>query len=162
VARVLIVGCGCRGQLLTRELVAGGYAVRGTTRDPDRAPAIAAAGAEPYVGDPGRLATLVGALDAVGVLCWLLAGATGDADDVAALHGPRLQTMLEEVVDTPVRGVVYEAKGTVDGGLLEAGADIAAEASRRWSIPLARLDADPRDVDGWVASARAAIDRLVA
>ena len=37
VARVLIVGCGCRGQALARELRAAGHAVRGTTRDPARA-----------------------------------------------------------------------------------------------------------------------------
>ena len=42
-ARVLIVGCGGRGQALARELVAAGHAVRGTTRDPARADAIAAA-----------------------------------------------------------------------------------------------------------------------
>ena len=31
-ARVLIVGCGCRGRALAAELVAGGHAVRATTR----------------------------------------------------------------------------------------------------------------------------------
>ena len=35
-ARVLIVGCGGRGQALARELVAAGHAVRGMTRDPAR------------------------------------------------------------------------------------------------------------------------------
>ena len=33
-ARVLIVGCGGRGQALARELAAAGHAVRGTTRSP--------------------------------------------------------------------------------------------------------------------------------
>jgi 3-hydroxyisobutyrate dehydrogenase-like beta-hydroxyacid dehydrogenase len=46
-ARVLIVGCGCRGQALARELRAAGHAVRGTTRDAGKVAAIAAAGAEP-------------------------------------------------------------------------------------------------------------------
>ena len=77
-ARVLIVGCGCRGQALARDLRAAGHAVRGTTRDPARAPAIAAAGAEPYVGDPDRIATLMDALSGVTILCWLMGSASGD------------------------------------------------------------------------------------
>ena len=44
VARVLIIGCGGRGQALARELVAAGHAVRGTTRDAGAGRAIAAAG----------------------------------------------------------------------------------------------------------------------
>ena len=76
-ARVLIVGCGCRGQALARDLRAAGHAVRGTTRDPARADAIAAAGAEPYVGDPDRIATLMDALAGVTILCWLMGTATG-------------------------------------------------------------------------------------
>ena len=46
-ARVLIVGCGCRGRALAADLRGAGHAVRGTTRDPGRTAAIAAAGAEP-------------------------------------------------------------------------------------------------------------------
>jgi Trk K+ transport system NAD-binding subunit len=62
VARVLIVGCGCRGRVLARDLRAAGHAVRGTTRDAARTAAIAEAGVEPYVGDPDRIATLMEAL----------------------------------------------------------------------------------------------------
>ena len=36
--------------------------------------------------------------------------ASGIPESLAALHGPRLQTLLEKLVDTPVRGVVYEAR----------------------------------------------------
>ena len=68
-ARVLIVGCGCRGQALARDLVAAGHAVRGTTRSEDRTAAIAEAGAEPYVGDPDRIGTLMGALSGVTIVC---------------------------------------------------------------------------------------------
>ena len=71
-ARVLIVGCGCRGQALARDLRAAGHAVRGTTRDPGKAAAIAATGAEPYVGDPDRVATLMEALTGVTIVCWLM------------------------------------------------------------------------------------------
>ena len=124
-ARVLIVGCGCRGQALARDLVAAGHAVRGTTRDPARAEAIAAAGAEPYHGDPDRIGTLMGALAGVTVVCWLL-GAVPDPD----LHGGRLRMLFEKLVDTPVRGVVYERA-------LPEGEAIARDAAERWRIPVA-------------------------
>jgi uncharacterized protein YbjT (DUF2867 family) len=139
-ARVLIVPCGCRGQALARELADAGHAIRGTTRDPARAAAIAAAGAEPYVGDPDRIGTLMQALTAVTVLCWLF-GSVADAD----LHGGRLRMLFEKLVDTPVRGVVYEA------GLPE-GERIARDAAERWQIPVEIVSP---------GGARAAIDRLL-
>ena len=123
-ARVLIVGCGCRGRALARELVAAGHAVRGTTRDPANAEAIAAAGAEPYVGDPDRIATLMEALPGVAVVCWLLAPVAAPA-----LHGPRLRMLLEKLVDTPVRGVVYE-RGS------EEGERLVRAAAQTWRIPV--------------------------
>ena len=127
-ARVLIVGCGCRGQALARDLVAAGHVVRGTTRDPARADAIAAAGAEPYLGDPDRIGTLMGALAGVTVVCWLL-GAVPDPD----LHGGRLRMLFEKLVDTPVRGVVYERA-------LPEGEAIARDAAERWRIPVAVIE----------------------
>ncbi len=123
-ARVLIVGCGCRGRSLARALVAGGHAVRGTTRDPGRTAAIAEAGAEPYVGDPDQIGTLMGALTGVTVICWLLG--TVPAPD---LHDGRLRMLFEKLVDTPVRGVVYE-RGS------PAGEAIARDAAERWQIPV--------------------------
>jgi len=162
VARVLIVGCGCRGQGLARELVAAGHAVRGTTRDPARQAAIRAAGAEAHLGDPDRVATLMPALAGVTVLCWLLGSAQGSPDAVAALHGPRLAMLLERLVDTPVRGVVYEVAGAVDPAVLAAGVGVARAAQATWNIPLALLDADPTSYEAWRAAARAAIEGLLA
>ena len=153
-ARVLIVGCGCRGRALARDLRAAGHAVRGTTRDPARASAIEAAGAEPYVGDPDRIATLMEALAGVTILCWLMGTATGDVDRVAALHDGRLRMLWEKLVDTPVRGVVYE-------GALPQGEQVARTASQTWQIPLEVLAADPLDHDAWLRGARAAVDRLL-
>jgi nucleoside-diphosphate-sugar epimerase len=111
VARVLIVGCGCRGRELARTLRADGHAVRGTTRDAANSAAIAEAGAEPYVGDPDRIATLMDALTGVTILVWLF-GSIPDHD----LHDGRLRMMFEKLVDTPVRGVIYE--GTPSGAAL--------------------------------------------
>jgi uncharacterized protein YbjT (DUF2867 family) len=161
VARVLIVGCGARGQALARELVAAGHAVRGTTRDPARAEAIRAAGAEPYVGDPDRIGTLMEALAGVTIVCWLMGSATGDPERVFALHDGRLRMLWEKLVDTPVRGVVYEAAGSVDEAALVRGEAVARVAHETWRIPLEYLRADPADREAWIAAGRTAVDRLL-
>jgi nucleoside-diphosphate-sugar epimerase len=161
VARVLIVGCGCRGQALARDLRAAGHAVRGTTRDPARAAAIAAAGAEPYVGDPDRVATLMEALTGVTILCWLMGTATGDPERVAALHDGRLRMLWEKLVDTPVRGVVHEAAGPLPPGVLARGRAVAEAAHETWRIPLVVLDANPADHDAWRAAAGGAVSGLL-
>ena len=143
-ARVLIVPCGARGRALARELRAAGHAVRGTTRGAHAAE-IAETGAEPYVGDPDRIATLMDALHGVTVVCWLT-GTIADPD----LHEGRLRMFWEKLVDTPVRGVVYEGRGEA----------IARTSSETWQIPLEVLDGDPL-ADDWVAGAVAAVNRLL-
>jgi uncharacterized protein YbjT (DUF2867 family) len=148
VARVLIVPCGARGQALARELRAAGHAVRGTTRSAAHTAAIAEAGAEPYVGDPDRIATLMDALHGVTIVCWLM-GTIPDPD----LHAGRLRMLWEKLVDTPVRGVVYE-------GMLPGGEAIARSSAETWQIPLQVLDGDPRGED-WLARATTAVDRLL-
>ena len=139
-ARCLIIGCGCRGRALARELVARGNAVRGTTRDPARAREIEAAGAEPVVGDPDRVATLAPSLEHVGVAVILLGSAAGSHDALAALHGPRLDMLLLRMLDSTVRGIVYEATGTVDDEILAAGARRVREFCEGSRIPYALLD----------------------
>jgi nucleoside-diphosphate-sugar epimerase len=161
VARVLIIGCGGRGQALARELVAAGHAVRGTTRDPAKGEAIRAAGAEAYVGDPDRIGTLMDALTGVTIVCWLMGSATGDPDRVFALHDGRLRMLWEKLVDTPVRGVVYEAAGSVDAAALVRGEAVARVAHETWRIPLEYVHADPADRDAWLAAGRSAVDRLL-
>jgi len=145
-ARVLIVGCGCRGRELASALAADGHAVRGTTRDPEAVSRIEAAGAEAVVCDPNRLATLTPHLAGVSVLCWLM----GTVDD-EALHGRLLQTLLETLVDTPVRGVVYE------GG---PGEPIVRKAGETFHMPVAVIAAGP-DGDRWVAAARDAVGAVL-
>jgi putative NADH-flavin reductase len=139
VARVLLVGCGCRGRDLAVELRTRGHAVRGTTRNESRLPEIWAAGADGVVANPDRLATLVPHLDGVSVLCWLMGSATGDA--VAELHGARLEALLETLVDTHVRGVVYEGVGSVEPRLLEQGAALVARAADTWRMPVEVVEA---------------------
>ena len=147
-ARVLIVPCGGRGRELAAALRADGHAVRGTTRGA-HVEAIRDAGAEPYVGDPDRIATLMEALHGVTIVCWLT-GTIPDGD----LHAGRLRMLWEKLVDTPVRGVVYE-------GILPEGEAIARTSSQTWQIPLEVLDGDPL-AEEWVSAAVAAVDRLLA
>ncbi len=131
-ARALIVGCGCRGRELGQELLSEGWAVRGTTRWEEGLVAIEAAGIEPALADPDRPGTILELVNDVAVLVLLLGNLSGSKEELAAVHGPRLERLMEHLVDTPVRGVVYE--GT------EAGAEIVRAAGRTWRIPVEVLE----------------------
>jgi threonine dehydrogenase-like Zn-dependent dehydrogenase len=155
VARVLIVGCGCRGLALARAMPE--HVVRGTTRLPERVPELETAGIEGVVAEPDRLGTLVPALAGVSVVCWLMGTASGSPE----LHGARLQTLMEHLVDTPVRGLVYEAAGTVEPRLLQQGADIVLEASRTWHMPAEVVSADPAAFDEWLEAMKEAVGRVL-
>ena len=126
-ARALIVGCGCRGRELAGQLLAEGWAVRGTSRREEGLAAIEAAGIEPALADPDRPGTILELVNDVAVLALLLGSASGSEEELAAIHGPRLERLLEHLVETPVRGVVYE--GT------EGGVELVRAAARTWRIP---------------------------
>ena len=160
-ARVLIVGCGCRGQALARSLIVDGHAVRGTSRDAVRLAAIEQAGAEPYRGDPDRIGSLIYAFDGVTVVCWLMGSARGHAEEVDALHGTRLEMLFAKLVDTTVRGILYEAAGSVDPARLRRGREIAQRAQATWEIPVAFLEASPDPFEHWLEAARAEIEELL-
>jgi threonine dehydrogenase-like Zn-dependent dehydrogenase len=162
VARCLIIGCGCRGQMLARALVGQGHAVRGTTRRPERAREIEAAGAESAVGDPDRLGSLVGALDHVSVALILLGSAGGNERALAELHGPRLQALLTKMIDSTIHGVVYEASGTVATDLLEAGRSATLAFGERARARVALLEADPADREGWLEEALSSVEAVLA
>jgi uncharacterized protein YbjT (DUF2867 family) len=138
VARVLIVGCGCRGVALARSLMADGHAVRGTTRRPERAAELEAEGIEPWIGDPDRVGSLVYAQDNVTAVCWLLGGV-----ELEALHGPRLEMMLAKTVDTTVRAFAYEPPA--DARLRKLGLGVLRKAAETWEIPVAVLGENPRE-----------------
>ena len=156
-ARALIVGCGCRGSSLAAALAASGHAVRGTSRSSARLPDLEAAGIEGVIADPDRLGTLVPAVAGVTVVCWLM-GSAGNSPDV---HGPRLRSLMEHLVDTPVRGLVYEAAGTADAALLAEGASIVREASQTWHMPVEIVDTDPAAHEAWLEAMTAAVERLL-
>ncbi|MFL5895140.1 MAG: hypothetical protein ACJ76Z_08495 [Thermoleophilaceae bacterium] len=158
-ARILIVGCGCRGRALATALIEAGHPVRGTTRLPEALGAIEAVGAEAVVADPYRLATLMPHVANTSALVWLMGSAAGD--DVEALHGARLQTVLERLVDTMVRGLVYEAAGTVADDVLREGAAAVRAARTRWHMPTEVVDADPGDQPVWLDAMLLAVERLL-
>ena len=74
--------------------------------------------------DPGRLVTLTPRLEGVSVVCWLF----GDSG-AEALHGDTLAALLEYLVDTPVRGLVYERSAEHPGG-----EEIVSRAVERFRI----------------------------
>src|SRR5947209_10827367 len=77
VARVLIIGCGCRGLALAQGLRERGHAVRGTTRDSARLDVLEAAGVDAVLADPDRIMTIVPTFEHVTVACILLGSAVG-------------------------------------------------------------------------------------
>lgn len=148
-ARALIVGCGCRGRSLGERLLAEGWLVRGTSRREGGLAAIEAAGIEPALADPGRPGTVLELVDDVAVVAWLFGSAEGSAEELAAIHGRGLDRVVERLVETPVRGFVYEAGGSVDPILLARGQESLETAADRWQIPLSTLLADPHDYETW-------------
>jgi uncharacterized protein YbjT (DUF2867 family) len=162
VARCLIIGCGCRGRTLARELGRQGHAVRGTTRRSEQVPQIEAAGAEAVVADPDRLGTLVGALDHVSVALILLGSAQGTAQELSDLHGPRLQALLTKMIDTTIHGVVYEASGSAPVELLQAGAAAAQAFAERSRAEVALLEADPAASEAWLQAALGCVEAVLA
>ena len=74
------------------------------------------------------LGTLLPWLSGVTVVVWML-GRVPSAD----LHGPRLSSLLEKLVDSGVRGFVYE-----DG----PGANLVHAAGERWRMPVAVAPSD--------------------
>jgi hypothetical protein len=161
VARILIIAGGARGRALAGGLLQEGHAVRITTREPAGRAAIEAVGAECWIATPDRIATLRYALDGVTLACWLLGTACGESEAVAALYGTRLEFFINQTIDTTVRGLIYEAAGSVDAATLAAGRALITQRATYNAIPLAVLDADPGEIAAWMAQARAAIAGLL-
>ena len=131
--------------------------MRGTTRQPERLEVIESVCGEAALADPDLLGTLLPLLEGVSVVCWLMGSADGPADSVAALHGPRLVSLLAKLVDTPVRGLVYEGAGTVAAPLLSEGGVIARAAAVTYRMPVQVVEQSPEDAPAWVAGMRSAV-----
>jgi nucleoside-diphosphate-sugar epimerase len=162
VARVLIIAGGCSGRRLAARLIADDHAVRVTTRTDAHRASIEAIGAECHIGDPDRVVTLRPALDHVAIACWMLAGAVAQPARLRALHGSRLRAFLGQLLDTTVRGFLYDASaGAVAPDVLAEGARITQQLTRPNAIPAVVLQGRRAQPDAWLADARAAIDSLL-
>ena len=159
-ARALIVGCGCRGRELGGELAGRGWQVRGTTRTEEGEPAIEDKNIEAAIADPDRPGTILELCGDVAVVVWLLGSAVGQPDAVEAIHGPRLERLLEKLVDSPVRGFVYEAVGGVPADQLDSGRGAVERAAETWRIPVACLEVE-RDGEGWARWAAEAVTAVL-
>ena len=137
-----------------------GWQVRGTTRRQGGTEDILGAGLEAVVAHPDRVDSILDQVGDVTLVFWLLGSARGGSELVGAIHGPRLERLLSELVDTPVRGFVYEAAGTVGGGQFAGGAALVRAAGERWRIPVAVIDQDPGDCEAWREAMLAAAERL--
>jgi nucleoside-diphosphate-sugar epimerase len=159
VARALLVGCGCHGRELGVRLREGGWAVRGTSRRPDGLEPIEAAGREAGIAHPHRVGTILDHVGDVAVVVWLMGSASGSAEELEAVNVLRLGSLLEKLVDTPVRGFVFEASGTAGEEVLGAGSALVERAAMTWRIPVRVVTADRGDgADGasWAAAMSAA------
>lgn len=146
--------------MLGKQLAEAGWAVRGTSRG-SGIEAIEGAGVEAACADPERPATLLELVGDVAVVHYLMGSAQSERERLEAIHGPRLKSLLERLVDTPVRGFLYEARGSVDPALLEEGAAHVRAAGERWRIPVEILIADPKDPESWCAEALSATGRVL-
>jgi hypothetical protein len=160
-ARLLILGEGARDLQIARAVAQAGHATRIVARTDERRPEIEGAGAECWLGDPDRLATLRGALEGVTIVCWLLGSAAGSPEQLDALHGSRLRSFLGQAIDSTMRGFLYEAAGEAPAELLAAGERIAREECAMNAIPLAVLRTAPSAQTAWREECLAAVHALL-
>lgn len=157
---MLIVGCGCHGRGLATELVSRGWQARGTSRSADGLAAIEAAGIDSAEADPDRPGTVLELVGDVTLVLWLLGSASGADHELEAIHGSRLERLLEKLVDTPVRAFGYEASGDAGEGHLAHGRRIVERAAETWRIPVAILEGD-RSAERWAGDAADALERTL-
>ena len=154
-ARALIVGCGCYGRELGAALTRRGWLIRGTSRSHEGAAAIEAAGIEPAIADPERIGTVLDAIEGVSLIYWLFGRVA-----TPELHGPRFERLLEEIVDTPVRALVYELNEALEPADAAAAFEALRAANERWRIPSEAVAAE-RGTDSWLEGMTAAAAELV-
>lgn len=110
--------------------------MRGTSRREEGLAPIEAAGIESALADPERPATVLDLVADVTAVYWLLGSATGEPENLEAIHGSRLERLLERLVETPVRRFVYEGFGSVAPEVLAEGVALVERAAETWRIPV--------------------------
>ncbi len=99
---------------------------------------------------------MVELLDDVSLVVWAL----GSVDDGASrvLNGPRLNRILEQVVDTPVRAFIYDSAEIGSGMGPDLGSRLVRKAGERWRIPVAIVQTEPSE---WARTVADRADRLL-
>ncbi len=138
-----------------------GHVVRGTSRSQENLKHVADVGIEPAAADPVRLSQIMEHIEDVAVVVWLMGDARGDESGVSILHGAILEHMLRKLVDTQVRGFVYESSGRVNVGLIEKGREHVEYANRTWHIPVSFIDQSHDDAGRWLTEALQSVDSLL-
>jgi hypothetical protein len=87
---------------------------------------------------------------------------SGAGEGAEAINSERLPALAERLVDSGVRGLVYEAAGTADPGALGAGADAVLRAGETFRMPVAVIAASPSEHGPWLAEMRAAVAGVIA
>jgi hypothetical protein len=98
---------------------------------------------------------VVEAIEGVALIYWLF-GSVADPE----LHGPRLERLLEEIVDTPVRALAYELNEALDPDAAARAFTALRSANERWRIPF-EVVAAPLGTDVWLEGMVAAARELV-
>ena len=135
--------------------------MRGTAREQPGVAAIESAGLEAALADPARPGTILDLVGDVTVIHWLLGSVDDGEPEVDALHGDSLEALLERLVDTPVRGFVYEAAGRAPDRCLRRGVALVRFAARTWRIPVEVVDTDPGDFSAWADGMADATRRVI-
>ena len=86
-----------------------------------------------------------------------------------ALHGSRLDLFMRQLIDSTVRGFIYEASlpaaqsggSAVPAGVLGEGALTARALGARNAIPVAVIEGTAADAEGWIGQMRAAARSLL-
>jgi len=97
----------------------------------------------------------------------MLGSAVGSHAELTSLYTTRLEYFLTQAIDTTVRGILYEARGTtVPAELLLGGERTVLSLTERSAIPAAVLtadlaDAEGSDSEGWLAQARHGVEGLL-
>ena len=145
--RALILGCGYVGRRLARTLAARGLEVVGTTRHPERAAEIAAAGARPAVadlGDPETLRPLAGWNPHV---VFDLVKPQPLGEDRYSVEGNR--NVARVFSEAPPEALVYVSSTSVYGRREGELTDEATEVEPSSPVGEARVEAERAYLDAW-------------
>lgn len=71
--------------------------------------------------------------------------------EASRLHLERLPSLLEKLVDSPVRGFVYEPATKAGSEVEKGGRAAVADAAGRWQIPVCLLEGERERPALWAA-----------